>query len=226
MDIHGLKFTPDGRRLVVFADHQLRLANVYDANSGTLLFESPALAWSEAQWTMSHDGRWLAYGCVATKIRMRIELVDLTAPMLAVTRSIEIDTAYGTDIASVHALAFSPDGRTLAMSREWAGIELYDVASGRRSSELRGHEIFVGTLAFLPDGSRLISGSWDHTVKVWDPASGRQLLSLPLGPTLGDRVERVLVTPDGTRVIGLNGVREAGMGGNAVVVWSAPRPAR
>jgi WD40 repeat protein len=66
-------------------------------------------------------------------------------------------------------LAFSPDGRTLAIGQADEGsVRLVEVASGRERRRLRGHLATVQCLAFAPDGRRLASGSDDKTVLLWD----------------------------------------------------------
>jgi WD40 repeat protein len=67
----------------------------------------------------------------------------------------------------VLSLAFSPDGRTLAAGTGRGEVELWDVASGRRRSTLRGHTGGVWALVFAPDGQTLFSGGDDDTVRAW-----------------------------------------------------------
>ena len=69
------------------------------------------------------------------------------------------------------ALAFAPDGRTLAIAQLDRTILLWDVAAGRRLCELRGHLDQIWALAFSPDGHRLASGGNDMTVHLWDVPS-------------------------------------------------------
>jgi WD40 repeat protein len=78
----------------------------------------------------------------------------------------------------VWALAFSPEGRTLASGGFDGTVKLWDVGSGRQRTALRGHKDQVSALAFAPDGKVLASGSHDGTVRVWDPATGQELATL------------------------------------------------
>jgi WD40 repeat protein len=55
-------------------------------------------------------------------------------------------------------------------------ISIWDVASGQRRGDLRGHTGAVYDLAFTHDGSILVSGSRDKTVRFWDVANKQQRL--------------------------------------------------
>jgi WD40 repeat protein len=70
------------------------------------------------------------------------------------------------------ALAFSPDGRTLATGDRNGLVVLWEVATGHARRRLAGHRSGVQSLSFTPDGRLLASGSADLTALVWD-LSGR-----------------------------------------------------
>ena len=63
-------------------------------------------------------------------------------------------------------LAWSPDGRTLAVGDR--NIQLWEVATLKVRREFTGHEGQIRALAFSPDGRLLGSGSADTTVLIWD----------------------------------------------------------
>ena len=79
----------------------------------------------------------------------------------------------GKPRSPVLAVAFSPDGRTLATAGEDSAIVLRDPATGAARARLEGHADAVTCLAFSPDGSTLASGGYDKTVRLWDAATGR-----------------------------------------------------
>jgi WD40 repeat protein len=83
------------------------------------------------------------------------------------------------------ALAFSPDGHTLATGSHQGSISLYSVASPaqpRLRLRLPGHRGFVNSLVFDAPGTRLASASGTDTlVEVWDlDLIGRELSRLGL----------------------------------------------
>jgi WD40 repeat protein len=94
----------------------------------------------------------------------------------------------------VGAVAFSPDGKTIASGCEDHTIKLWDVASGKEIRTLDHHTGWAYSVVFSPDGKTLASGSWDRTVKLWDVASGEELKTLAGHSGL---VTSVAFSPDG-----------------------------
>jgi WD40 repeat protein len=103
-----------------------------------------------------------------------------------------------------NALAFSPDGRTLAatsfLSHE---IILWDMAGGRERARLRGHASYVSSIAFAPDGRFLASGGvTDRSIIIWDLATGAPKVRLagPSGP-----IAALAYSPDGSLLASASG---------------------
>ena len=140
---------------------------------------------------------------------------------------------------TVHSVAFSPDGKTLASGSEDNTIILWDTTTGEHTRTLAsptgpfveptdtlvGHTDTVYSVAFSPDGRTLASGSEDSTVILWDTTTGEHIKTLarPTGPFVGptaplaghtDTVYSVAFSPDGQ-------VLASGSADNTIILWDA-----
>jgi WD40 repeat protein len=100
---------------------------------------------------------------------------------------------------AIYALAFSPDGKTLATTGYDRVIHLWDMTAAPKAPRLtlKDHSDAVYGLSFHPDGKLLASAGADRAVKVWDVATGKRLYTLG-DPT--DWVYAVAWSPDKTHL--------------------------
>lgn len=111
----------------------------------------------------------------------------------------------------IFALDVSPDGRTVAAGG-WFGsgsgdaaygdVRLFDIATGRMATVLKGHEYPVYDLDFSPDGSLLAAGGQDGYVHVWrrDEAAGNDWTPYEVLDAEARRVEKVAFALGGKRL--------------------------
>ncbi len=109
----------------------------------------------------------------------------------------------------VYAVAFSPDGSTLASRSQDNTIRLWDVATGAHKHTLEGHTDNVTAIAFSPDGSILASGSQDSTIRLWDASTGEHKHTLE-GHT--EAIYAIAFSPDGS-------ILASGGDDNTILLW-------
>ncbi|KAF9125639.1 hypothetical protein BGW39_007240 [Mortierella sp. 14UC] len=80
------------------------------------------------------------------------------------------------ETAEIHACAYSPNGKLLAVGLKSGDIDVYDASSWIKLWSMRGHKKVVCGIAFSPDSQQLISGSGDHTLRLWDVTTGEMEL--------------------------------------------------
>ncbi|WP_067825620.1 TIR domain-containing protein [Nocardia inohanensis] len=84
-----------------------------------------------------------------------------------------IDTQHGR---LPRPLAYSPDGRAIALGCDYGGVVIYGADTGRTLRTLQGHRARAVAVAFTEHV--VVSGSADGTARIWDAATGelRKLL--------------------------------------------------
>jgi WD40 repeat protein len=92
------------------------------------------------------------------------------------------------------AVAFSPDGRTVAAATTRGSVMLWDVRTGRRIAEVDPATGPVNAVAFSPDGQTLATAGDDGDITFWSPAGLRRRVTLP-GPV--GSVQALAFSPDG-----------------------------
>jgi WD40 repeat protein/serine/threonine protein kinase len=180
----ALAFAPDGNHLLAGAAEQPVVQ--LDISDPRDIREAAVLEDSAIPLVTSPDGRWLA--TVGTD-RHLIRLWEFPGPNAGRTMKVQGDI--------VGALAFSPDGKTLASGQHDGQITLWNLPDYPKSVRLLGHQTMVTGLAFSTDGRALASTSYDKTVRLWDTARD------DLGGTVfshGGRVRAVAFSPDSRRV--------------------------
>jgi eukaryotic-like serine/threonine-protein kinase len=180
-----LTFSPDSRMLAAGGDKAE--VRIWDVATGASREVSPARGGVVRGVAFSPDQKWLASAAHDGSV-----LVTELATGKTVRR-------FQRDRA-VTAVAFSPDGGTLACVTNGpdAALHLCDLVGGKEDT-LYGHKGDCITLAFHPAGHLLATAGTDGTVRLWSwerRTGGRQVKVLGPGP-FAFAAYQVAFTPEG-----------------------------
>ncbi|MGH3547748.1 MAG: NACHT and WD repeat domain-containing protein [Pseudonocardiaceae bacterium] len=187
----AVTFSPDERTL---ATAGFGGAQLWEVATGRLLTTLAHQTGSKLNGVVfSPDGHILATSSAGSGMTGEdgfVQLWDVTTSQLITTFT--IPTVPGERF---YAVAFSPDGHTLATAGNDGTVRLWDVGNHRLITTLIGHTNTTTKVAFSPDGHTLASTSSDNTTKLWDMTSHHLITTLN-GHTNGGIVS-VAYSPDG-----------------------------
>src|SRR5262249_33860962 len=129
--------------------------------------------------------------------------------------------------ATALAIAFTPDGSTLATADADGLIKLRDPRTGSVGRTLIGHKGGATSVAFSGDGSIVCGGAGDGGACLWEPSTGRPLRTIRPTKSLRELVaggQEVLFTSvalsaDGGTLAACSGGPD--FGDRQVRVWDA-----
>jgi serine/threonine protein kinase/WD40 repeat protein/tetratricopeptide (TPR) repeat protein len=173
----GIGASPDGRRIAVAGGEGS--IDVLDAGTGRRLYGLRLDLWFD-QCAFNPSGGLLA---VTTAPDRAVRVFDVDREV--VVWSAELD-------APTRGVAWSEDGRLLAVGCDDYRIHVWDIERKQLVSALVGHENCITRLRFVGGSELLLSSTWDNATKVWDPVRGTMLVE-----TLGTLVQASL---DGRRL--------------------------
>jgi WD40 repeat protein len=153
-------FTKDGATLVSFTADSEHAA-IWDRETGKHLFGSDM---SRQGGLLSPDGRFLA-SCQTGGNAHEVQVLSVFTVRSGLRRSVA--TGHSGRIA---ALAWAPDGETLATGSQDKTVKLWNAVDGTEIATLCGHPGSLIALAWKPDGKTLGALSEDGTLKLWEAA--------------------------------------------------------
>jgi WD40 repeat protein len=229
--LRAVAFSPDGKTLAT-GDEQatIRLWDVatrrqlheMDMKSGA---ESLSLAFSPDGKNLACAGAWNEGGIpkgITINLQRRVTITGKEGFLLLLW-----DVATGQEVrrlagpkASIRAVAYAPDGKTLAASSRDGRVVLWQADTGKELLHIVAHPNHSDTpftcspaLAFSPDGTRLATASTDKTLRLWDVATAKELATFQADGGL----HAVAFSRDGRRVI-------TGSSDTTVLLWDVLHP--
>jgi WD40 repeat protein len=181
-----------------------------------------------AYWRVTHalQPGYLAGNILNLLTYLKLDLTDLDCSELHVRQAYLVganlvrvnfanaqlrDCAFTQTFSSILAIAYSPDGHTLAASDSNGEIRLWSVPDGQCLLTCSGHTNWVRAIEFSPDGLHLASSSDDRTIKLWNLQDGTCV------KTLGEGIHSLGVSfsPDGCYLA-------SGSTDNQIYYWHLP----
>ena len=133
----------------------------------------------------SPDGRFLAAGAGETEEKGEVVIWDAKTFALRLYHKID---------KGVPAVAFSRDGKTLAVGSFTENCYLFDAETGKVQATLPGHGEAARGVAFAPDGQVLAVGGYDGSIRLWDYRAAKLMHTVKAHT---DWVYCVAYSPDG-----------------------------
>jgi WD40 repeat protein len=100
---------------------------------------------------------------------------DDTTPTRPVTTPLASDAP---EPEAIQSLAYSRDGKWIAIAREDGKISIRHAADGKVARELDAFSDVAACVAFSQDSQRIAAGSFDKSIKVWNVATGERQADL------------------------------------------------
>jgi WD40 repeat protein len=156
--VRSLAISPDGK-LLVSAGHDGRVV-LWDPVHGTemrvLVTGSPGPIRSVV---LSPDGQTVGVG---------VNFWNAEDVVLLDVQTGAIRTRLPGHRLGVNAIAYSPDGRTLAIAGGDRSLRIWDLSTKQRVAMLKDGVGWVKSVAFSPDGAYLAFSGSDESVRLWD----------------------------------------------------------
>lgn len=171
-DVRQARYTPDGQRIISVGNDYGGLG--WDAKSGEKLFNAFGMGYFPLQTyagilAISPDGQFFAKGH-SPSWESSMPPVSLWHVKDGTLRGM-VGTGGDSLMTSIYDLAFSPDGKWLAVL-ESEGLHLWDIAA--ESWAWRSKPGFSGfrSVAFSPEGAQLVTGTEAGIYQFWNAQTG------------------------------------------------------
>jgi WD40 repeat protein len=195
--VRGVAVHPDGTRVAVgYIDANAKQSmSVLDMATGREMGSGAGFP-----FVFSPDGKWIV-GRGRDGSEKNVVLWD--------AQTVQPVVSLQGHAATIHAIAFSRDGRRLVSASSDRTVRLWEVDTGQCLRVFEANTDIVFSAVFHPDGKRMASAGRDGTIWLWDLATGQKVARLD-GHT--SYVYSLAFSPDGRSLV-------SGSGDSTVRVW-------
>jgi WD40 repeat protein len=157
-EIHDLKFSPDGKLLLVGGGigGQSGQVTAFEVGTWKQKFQIGEESDVVLSCDLSSDGKHLVLGGPTRVVKL------FSVPEGKMLHSFRKPTDWVTRVS------FSPDGLLVAAGDRFGGLFLWETSSGKEFAILRGHTKAITGLSFSPKTDRLATTSEDGAIRLWD----------------------------------------------------------
>ena len=186
--LRSITSSNDGKRIASSADREMKL---WDGEKHELLADLGGENAGAKFVTMSSDGAWLVSIARDGTARLwdvekKTEKAKLDRNPQATATAEEDDGDDSTpprtattppasdapEPEAVQSLAYSRDGKWIALAREDGKISIRHATDGKVARELDAFSDVAACVTFSHDSQRIAAGSFDKSIKVWNVANG------------------------------------------------------
>jgi WD40 repeat protein len=166
--VFGTIWTMDGKRLVTGSRD--RAMKLIDASNGQFIDDINKLIEPVLCIARHPKEDVVAYGGelgVARTYR-----ISDNQGRTAANNDVNLRKAFERLPGPVHAIAYSADGKLLAVGGAGPEVRIHDSVEGKRVATLKGHEGAIFALAFHPSTNLVATGGFDGKIRIYETAKG------------------------------------------------------
>ena len=160
--ITSIEYSPDGSMIAVAGYHEVL---VHKADGSGIVARLVGLAERIQKLAWSPDGKKIALTGGSPARMGEIQIWDVAAKKLELSKSLTFDTLYGA--------SWSPDGKYLAFGCGDNAVRAIEVATGKETLFMGGHSDWVLDTVWGVDGKHVVSCGRDMSVKLTEVATQR-----------------------------------------------------
>ncbi len=160
--VTSLEYSPDGSQIAVAGYHEVL---IHKADGSGIVARLVGLAERIQKLAWSPDGKKIAVTGGSPARMGEIQIWDVAAKKLELSKSLTFDTLYGA--------SWSPDGKYLAFGCGDNAVRAIEVATGKETLFMGGHSDWVLDTVWGIDGKHVVSCGRDMSVKLTEVATQR-----------------------------------------------------